>query len=46
MTAAMWDAIEKAYHFVLAGSAARVDGDGWKVYRAGTIIRIDLEVQA
>lgn len=37
-----WNAIASAYELVAKGSATRIDGDGWKVYRAGTIVRIDL----
>ena len=28
---------------IVEGTAQRIDGDGWKVYRAGTIIRVDLD---
>lgn len=37
-----WKAIAAAVELVLAGGAERVDGEGWKVYRVGAIIRIDL----
>lgn len=37
-----WDAVEKAYQLVDYQSVTRVDGDGWKVYRVGNVIRIDI----
>jgi len=36
------DAIES----VACGNAKRVDGNGWKVYAAGTIIRVDIRTDA
>jgi hypothetical protein len=36
------DHVEVAVRLVQNGTAERIDGDGWKVYRAGAIIRIDL----
>ena len=38
-----WDAISKAHELVAAGVVNRVDGNGWKLYRVGQVIRIDLE---
>jgi hypothetical protein len=38
----VWKRIDEATRYVLTGNAERIDGEGWKVYRAGTIIRIDL----
>ncbi len=38
----MWESIQDAFAYVLAGKAKRLDGDGWTVYAAGTIIRIDV----
>ena len=40
-----WDAIQKAYEIVKSGTLKRADGDGFLVYRAGTIIRIDIKVK-
>lgn len=37
-----WQAIAAAYDLVASGTASRIDGQGWKVYRAGTIVRIDV----
>ncbi len=31
-----WDAIKEASAFVLKGSARRIDGDDWAVYRVTT----------
>jgi hypothetical protein len=39
-----WKNIRQAVALVMAGASKRVDGDRWKVYRAGTIVRVDLEV--
>jgi len=39
-----WEAIEDACDNVARGRAKRIDGEGWKVYAAGTIIRIDIQV--
>jgi hypothetical protein len=39
----MWEAIQNAYHLIVDGGAVRIDGDGWKVYRAGNIVRVDIE---
>jgi hypothetical protein len=38
-----WDAISKSYEMVAAELVSRVDGVGWKVYRVGQLIRIDIE---
>lgn len=38
-----WAAIKAAYELVAGGAAGRIDGDGWKVYRVGTIIRLDIK---
>jgi hypothetical protein len=38
-----WDKLQKAYETIKDGIATRIDGEGWKVYKAGTIIRIDIE---
>lgn len=42
-----WDAIQKAYDFVKSGAGDRVDNKskGFLIYRAGTIIRIDIKVE-
>ena len=40
-----WDKIKAAHRIVLTRIANRVDGDGWKVYRAGSIIRVDIDVE-
>lgn len=37
-----WNTIQTAVELVREGSVDRLDGQGWKVYRAGAIIRIDL----
>lgn len=37
-----WNTIMKAVELVREGGVDRLDGQGWKVYRAGTIVRIDL----
>lgn len=39
-----WEAIEDATVNVANGRAKRIDGDGWKVYAAGTMIRIDISI--
>ena len=39
----MWDAIQKAFELIESGAVKRIDGDGFMVYRAGTIIRIDIK---
>jgi hypothetical protein len=44
LSALDWDAIEDAVNVVAAGKAKRIDGEGWKVYAAGTIVRIDLSL--
>jgi hypothetical protein len=38
-----WDAISKAYDLVKARVVNRVDGNGWKLYRVGELIRVDLD---
>lgn len=38
-----WEKIIKAYNIVKSGDATRVDGEGFSVYQAGTIIRIDFK---
>jgi hypothetical protein len=40
--AAVWRRIADAARLIATGTATRIDGKGWKVYRAGTIIRVDL----
>ncbi len=37
-----WDKILDAIHTVAHEGAKRVDGEGWKVYTVGTVIRIDI----
>lgn len=39
-----WDAIAKACALVAGGGVKRVDGDGWKVYQTGSVIRVDITV--
>jgi hypothetical protein len=39
-----WNAIEDAVNIVTAGRAKRIDGEGWKVYQMGTIVRIDISL--
>jgi hypothetical protein len=38
-----WDAVGKAYDLVADGVANRIDGEGYKVYRVGTVVRIDID---
>ena len=38
-----WDNVQKAVEAIIQGVATRIDGEGFKAYRAGTIIRIDIE---
>jgi hypothetical protein len=41
----MWQAIEDAYKFILAGNAKRIDGAGFSVYAVGAnVIRVDVRV--
>lgn len=37
-----WEKLIAAVELVAGRAAARVDGEGWKVYRVGAIVRIDL----
>lgn len=37
-----WAKIRAAFAFVNGGSAERVDGPFWKVYRVGSAVRIDI----
>jgi hypothetical protein len=37
-----WKTIADAVALIRSGVVARVDGAGWKAYRVGVIIRIDL----
>jgi uncharacterized membrane protein len=37
-----WERVRAACVSVLAGSAIRIDGNGWKVYMAGTVLRVDV----
>jgi hypothetical protein len=39
-----WDAIEDACETVAQGRVKRIDGDGWKVYAAGTVVRVDIQL--
>lgn len=44
----IWDEIKQAFEIVKSGTLKRADGDsgeGFSVYRAGTIIRIDIKVE-
>lgn len=38
-----WKVIEEAYKMVEKGTVKRIDGEGFSLYRAGTIIRIDIK---
>jgi hypothetical protein len=40
--AAVWRRIADAARLIATGTATWIDGKGWKVYRAGKIIRVDL----
>lgn len=37
-----WYTISDAFNMVREGTVNRIDGDSWKVYVAGSIIRIDI----
>jgi hypothetical protein len=37
------DAIRSAIDYIKSGVVDKVEGKGWKVYRVGLIIRIDLD---
>jgi hypothetical protein len=39
-----WDAVEDACVTVACNKAKRIDGENWKVYSAGTVIRIDIQI--
>lgn len=41
----LWDAIQKSFVVITSGIANRVDGNGFIIYRAGSIIRIDIKVE-
>lgn len=41
----LWDAIQTSFALVKSGTFNRVDGNGFTIYRAGTIIRIDIKVE-
>lgn len=41
----LWESIQRAYDFIKSGASKRVDGEGWSVYRAGSIIRVDIKVE-
>lgn len=38
-----WDKIITAYAIIKGGSANRVDGDGWSIYKVGNVIRLDIK---
>lgn len=38
-----WEEIKTAASMIKSTSVNRIDGDGWKVYRVGKIVRIDIE---
>ena len=38
----MWDDIIEASKFIDKGSTSKVEGKGWKVYKVGTALRIDI----
>jgi hypothetical protein len=40
-----WSSIADAVEYIAAGKAERLDGAGYKVYRAGSIIRIDITAE-
>lgn len=42
----MWEAIQQAFEIVASGALKRADGDGFSVYRAGSIIRVDIKAEA
>lgn len=39
----VWEKIKGASQAILNGYANKVEGDGWLVYRVGSIIRIDIK---
>ena len=41
----LWDAIKIGFDIVKSGVLKRTDGDGFILYRAGTIIRIDIKME-
>lgn len=43
MESALAEAVRKAVTAVEEGVANRLDGDGFKVYKVGAIIRVDLQ---
>ena len=45
MTVVNWVNIQAAWRMINEGGVDRIDGDGWKMYRVGDIIRIDTEVK-
>lgn len=45
MDANEWRDLGLAFELVRSGKALRIDGEGWKVYKAGTIIRIDIDAE-
>ena len=40
-----WDDVQRLYNIVNDSIALKIKGEGFQVYKAGTIIRIDIEVE-
>jgi hypothetical protein len=38
-----WEKIKAAVDFILGGNGERVDGQGFKAYLVGDIVRVDIE---
>jgi hypothetical protein len=45
MSDSKWESIADAVAYIAAGKAERLDGAGFKVYRAGSIIRVDIAAE-
>lgn len=39
-----WKAVQAAYELVASGTVNRVDGSGWKIYRVGGLVRLDITI--
>lgn len=38
-----WQQLKSAIETVMAGNATKIEGEGWAVYRVGTVIRVDIK---
>ena len=43
MDSTQWEAVKSAYALVKTGAAKRIDGANFSLYRAGSIIRLDIK---